>query len=169
MSPTRNTDEHRSTERVDQFLEELHKAKLRYAQTSVRQRIALVEKCAEGVARVAPEWVDSACRAKAIPPGSPQRAEEVFAGPVATLRYLRLLVHTLRGIEITGMPRLPGSAYQGPDGRLRVPLLPTGVLYDLLALFPFKVTAWMRDGICQENLDDHLAKHYPVCRSNAPR
>ena len=105
-------------------------------------------------------------RAKAIPPGSPQRAEEVFAGPVATLRYLRLLVHSLRGIETTGMPRLPGKAYLGPEGRLRVPLLPTGVLYDRLAFFPFKVTAWMRDGIRRENLNDYLATHY---RTAGPR
>ena len=58
------------------------------------------------------------------------------------------------------MPRLPGRAYQGPDGRLRVPLLPTGILYDRLAFFPFTVTAWMREGIRGENLNDYLAAHY---------
>ena len=166
MSPTQSTEKRTSTEKVCRFLEELDKSKRRYAETSVCQRIALAEGCAEGVAKVAPEWVDSACRAKAIPPGSPHRAEEVFAGPLATLRYLRLLVHALRGIETTGMPRLPGKAYQGPEGRLRVPLLPTGILYDRLALFPFKVTAWMRDGICHGNLNDHLATHY---RTTGPR
>jgi acyl-CoA reductase-like NAD-dependent aldehyde dehydrogenase len=59
-----------------------------------------------------------------------------------------------------GIPQLPGRARRGPDGRLRVPLLPTGVLYDRLALFPFKVTAWMRDGICRADLDDQLARYY---------
>ena len=63
-------------------------------------------------------------------------------------------------IETTGIPRLPGKAYLGPEGRLRVPLLPTGVLYDRLAFFPFKVTAWMRDGIRREDLNDYLATHY---------
>ncbi len=97
---------------------------------------------------------------KGIPSDSPQRAEEVLAGPVATLRYLRLLVHSLRAIETTGAPTLPGKAYQGPDGRLRVPLLPTGILYDRVAFFPFKVTAWMQNGIHRENLGDCLALHY---------
>ncbi len=166
MSPAQSTERHTSTGHVCRCLEELDKAKQRYAETSVHQRISLAERCAEGVARIARQWVDAACQAKAIAPDSPQRAEEVFAGPVATLRYLRLLVHSLRGIETTGVPRLPGKARQGADGRLRVPLLPTGVLYDRLALFPFKVTAWMRDGIRQENLNDHLATHY---RAAGPR
>jgi hypothetical protein len=149
-----------SAEQVDRFLGELDRSKRRYAGTSVQQRILLAERCAEEVVKVAQEWVDAACRAKAIPPDSPQRAEEVLAGPVATLRYLRLLVHSLRAIETRGMPRLPGTAYQGPDGRLRVPLLPTGVLYDRVAFFPFKVTAWMQNGIHRENLGDCLAPHY---------
>ena len=166
MSPAESTEKHTPNEQVRRFLEELNRSKERYAQTTVRQRIALAERCAEGVAEIAPRWVDAACRAKAISPGSPHRAEEVFAGPVATLRFLRLLVYSLRGIETTGIPRLPGGAHQGPDGRLRVPLLPTGVLYDRLALFPFKVTAWMRDGICLDNLDDQLATHY---RTSGPR
>ncbi len=160
MSPADDTDQRTSVERVGRFLEELDQSKQRYAETSLRERIALVEACAEGVTEIAPEWVDSACRAKAIPPGSPHRAEEVFAGPVASLRYLRLLAHSLQGIESTGLPRLPGRAFQGPEGQLRVPLLPTGVLYDRLAFFPFKVTAWLRVGIRQENLSDHLATHY---------
>jgi hypothetical protein len=166
MLPTQSTEKQASTEQVCRFLDELDKSKRRYAETSVRQRVALVERCAEGVVKIAPEWVDAACQAKAIPPGSPYRAEEVFAGPVATLRYLRLLAFSLRGIETVGIPRLPGKAYQGPDGRLRVPLLPTGVLYDRLALLPFRVTAWMRDGIRQDDLYDHLATHY---RATSPR
>ncbi len=106
------------------------------------------------------EWVDLACRAKGIPLRGPHQAEEVFAGPVSTLRYLRLLAQSLRGIETAGMPRLPGRAYAGPEGRLRVPLFPTRFLYDRLAMFPFRVTAWMREGIHHENLQDHLATHY---------
>jgi hypothetical protein len=161
MPPTQITEKHHtSTEQVCGFLEELDKSKRRYAGTSVSQRISLADRCAEEVVKVAREWVDAACQAKAIPPDSPHRAEEVFAGPVATLRYLRLLVKSLREIETRGIPRLPGKAYQGPDGLLRVHLLPSGVLHDRIAFFPFKVTAWMRNGIHRENLSDCLASHY---------
>ncbi len=162
MSPQNSTDQRTSLERVCQFLEELDRSKRRYAEVSLRQRINLVEACAEGVVKVAPQWVDSACRAKAIPAGSSQRAEEVLVGPVAALRYLRLLGHSLRAIEKTGLPKLPGKAFQGPQGRLHVPLLPTGILFDRLVFLPFKVTAWMRKGIHQENLRDHLARHYRI-------
>ena len=61
MSPAQSTEKHTSTEQVCRFLEELDKSKRRYAETSVQQRISLAEKCAEGVAKVAPEWVDLAC------------------------------------------------------------------------------------------------------------
>ena len=76
------------------------------------------------------------------------------------MRYLRLLGHSLRAIETTGRPKLPGKAFLGPDGRLCVPLLPTGILFDRLVFLPFKVTAWMRKGIREENLSEHLAAHY---------
>ncbi len=166
MSPPNSADRSTSVERVCQFLEELDRSKRRYAETSIRQRIKLVEACAEGVAEVAPQWVDAACRAKGIPAGSPYRAEEVLVGPVATMRYLRLLAHSLRAIETTGLPALPGKVVQGPAGRLRVSLLPTGILFDRLVFLPFKVTAWMRMGIRQEELNDHLAAHY---RTAGPR
>jgi hypothetical protein len=135
----------------------LSESKGRYAQTSARERISLAEACAEGVVRIAHQWVDAACRAKAIPENSPHRGEEVFAGPVAALRDLRLIVDSLRGIETTGTPQLPGRVYRGADGQLRVPLMPTRSLYDRLVLFPFKVTAWMRDGVHEEDLQEHIA------------
>lgn len=169
MQPAQTTGKPTSTEQVGRFLEELQQAKPRFAATSVAQRIALAQRCADGVAQVAQQWVDAICAAKAIPPESPCRGEEVFSGPVAAMRYLRLLVHSLRGIETAGMPQLPGKPYPGPDGRLRVPLLPTGILYDRLALLPFKVTAWMREGITQENLHEHLAPHYRVAGPRAAK
>lgn len=165
MSPTARTEPPTPNERIRRFLDELDRSKERFARTSIRERIELAEACAEGVAKIAPEWVDAACRAKTIPPRSPHRAEDVFAGPVAALRYLRLIVHSLRGIETIGVPRLPGGAHVGSDGRLRVPLLPTGVLYDRVALFRFNVTAWMREGIGLDDLRDRLATHY---RSDSP-
>ena len=147
-------------ETVAQYLEQLNQSKRCFAESTVQQRIALVNECADGLAAIAQPWVDAACQAKKIPAGSPFRAEEVFAGPVATLRYLRLLAHSLREIETSGTPRLPGRAYVGADGRLRVPLLPTGQLYDRLALFPFQVTARMREGLRQKDLSDCLATAY---------
>ncbi len=149
-----------SPETVAQYLEQLNQSKRSFVEMTLQQRIALVDECAEGVAAIAQQWVDAACQAKRIPDGSPARAEEVFAGPVAVLRYLRLLAHSLRGIEESGIPHLPGKAYLGSDGRLRVPLLPTGLLYDRLALFPFRVTARMRKGVGLENLSDCLATAY---------
>ena len=116
MFATPSTNSHTSQETVCRFLEELDQSKSRYATTSLGQRISLLESCARGLSEIAKEWVDLACHAKGIPAGSPHRAEEVFAGPVAALRYLRLLAQSLRDIESIGKPRLPGNAYQADDG-----------------------------------------------------
>ena len=37
------------------------------------------------------------------------RSEEVLAGPVSALRYLRLLINSLRDLEKTGNVQLPGK------------------------------------------------------------
>ncbi|HND56198.1 MAG TPA: hypothetical protein PLV92_27465, partial [Pirellulaceae bacterium] len=128
-------------------LERLRRGKSRIAASSAAERLQWVRACADGVADVSREWAEAACAAKGIAIGSPQRAEEILAGPVATLRFLRLLEHTLDGIAKTGTPRLPGPPSSGSDGRLRVPIMPTGCLYDSIVFFPYRVTAWMNAGI----------------------
>ncbi len=164
MSVTESEKRHTPAETVCHFLRELDKSKHRFAATSIHERVKLLDQCAEGLAAVASQWVDLACQAKRIPDNSPHRAEEVFAGPVAALRYLRLLAHSLRQIETFGSPRLPAKAYQDDEGRLRVRLLPTGQLYDRIALFPFTVDAWMTKGLRPEQLSDCLPNRDRVLR-----
>ncbi len=160
MSPVEPLQHSTSSQDISRFLVDLQRSRERYAATTVGERIELAEACAEGVVAIARDWVEAACQAKSIPPTSPARAEEILAGPVAALRCLRLLVHSLRGIEAKGVPQLPGRAHAGPDGRLRVPLFPTKILFDRLVLFPLKITAWMREGLSESDLTGQLAVAY---------
>ncbi len=153
---------HRTTTgaELERSLAELEQGARRYAQTSVAERLRLVEQCLSGVGRTASAWVDAACAAKGLTPGDARRAEEILAGPVATLRGLQLLCHTLRGIGVEGRPRLPGKFLRGPGGRLGIPLVPAHGLYDSLAFSGFQATAWMQPGIEPENLAEHQASAY---------
>lgn len=146
--------EQTSPAQLQHALAELRRAARRLAQMPLAKRILLAEACVAGVQRLASEWVDAACAAKGIPDHSLFRAEEITAGPVATVRYLQLLINTLRAIDAHGTPQLPGAVAEGPDGRLRVPILPADGLYDSLVLFGFKAHAWMQAGVTGDDLHD---------------
>ena len=110
--------------------------------TTWSQRIQWVDRCAEGVGLVARDWVEDACDAKRIPTTSTARAEEVTSGPIATLRFLRLLSHSLRDVQKFGSPRLP-KAVSDRRGQCRVPVFPTGHLYDSILFWPMHAETWL--------------------------
>ncbi|MDG1482703.1 MAG: aldehyde dehydrogenase family protein [Myxococcota bacterium] len=84
-----------------------------WVRTTVQERIDLLNVCLTGLELEAADWVASACRARRYPLGGPEEGEEWLTGPVALLRYIRLLIHAL---EFGGEPLLPGS-HQRSDGQ----------------------------------------------------
>lgn len=84
--------------------------------------------------------------AKRIPASSSARAEEVAAGPVAVLRYLRLLVQTFDDIRRGGQPVLPGPV-RIVGNQLRVPVTPTHALFDRLVFRPLRAETWLAPGV----------------------
>ncbi|HVX14384.1 MAG TPA: hypothetical protein VHC22_24570 [Pirellulales bacterium] len=128
---------------VDRLLAGLHGARARWRDTSLASRVELLGQCADGVRATAHEWVAAACEAKDVSLHGPTAAEEIAAGPLTVLRYLRLLSASLSDIARSGRPRLPAKMVRGDDGRVRVPLFPTRGLYDSL-LFPgYRAEAWL--------------------------
>ena len=92
---------------IDGLFEQLKLGAEALRTKSLEQRVQLIDRCADGIGAVAHQWVEAACRAKQIPCDSPARAEEITAGPIATLRFLRLLARSLRDLAQHGSPRLP--------------------------------------------------------------
>lgn len=105
LAQTKTTDH----SAVDAALSRLREGASSLTGCTLEERIRLASECIQGVAEVATAWVESACQAKAIPPGSAARSEEITAGPVSVLRYLRLFIRTLEDIQRSGSPRLPGA------------------------------------------------------------
>lgn len=134
-------------ETIDQYLAELAEAKTRDRRTSIAQRIALAKECLEGSVATADTWIAEACRAKDIPLGTPLESEETSAGPMATVRYLRLLIRSLEDIQRHGRPQLPGRIDTAPGGQLRVQVLPTRGLFDSVLFQGFRADVWMQPGI----------------------
>lgn len=140
---------------IDQALVELQRGAKTLASLSLDRRMKLAGACAAGVISLARDWVDEACLAKRIPPASPARAEEVAAGPLAVLRYLRLLSRTFGDLARYGSPRLPGPI-KSVDGQLRVPVVPTRALFDRIVFSPLRAETWIEPGIGRDQLFGNL-------------
>ncbi len=149
-----------SSDALQRDIQDLAKGAERFARLSVRERVLLAQTCLDGVMATADEWVEAACRAKGLPAGSPYRAEEIAGGPLATARYLQLLMHSLRDIDRHGGPQLPRKPSEGPDGRLRVPVMPAKGVYDSLLFSGFKAHVWMQPSVTRENLPEHMGAAY---------
>ncbi|MEX0677627.1 MAG: aldehyde dehydrogenase family protein [Pirellulales bacterium] len=141
------------TEHVDRCAGELAAARERLSGLSLAERRALLEDCLDRVVALAPEWVLAACEAKGLSPGSPLRAEEVAAGPMATARHLRLLIDNYKTIEATGSIKLPAPPVQMADGSLAVQVVPVKGLFDAVLFAGFKATAYLAPNVKREDLE----------------
>lgn len=131
---------------LDESIAQLRDGSASLLQMSVAKRLDLINRCIDGVGAVARDWVDSACQAKGIAPDGPASSEEVLGGPIATVRFLQLLAQTLKDIDATGKPKLPGRVQQA-HGQCRVPVFPTPLLYDSLTFRPMTAETWLLPGI----------------------
>ena len=128
---------------IDAAILRLRQGAVRLARASLAQRTQWTQACIDGVANVAADWAEAACRAKQIPADSTARAEEILVGPVAVLRYLRLLIGTFNDLQSGSEPRLPAKAYRRRD-QLRVPIFPTMQLYDRLVFNSLSAECWLQ-------------------------
>ncbi|MEX2016603.1 MAG: aldehyde dehydrogenase family protein, partial [Candidatus Hydrogenedentales bacterium] len=149
-----------SRDEIDRALAELQAAKVVWAAMSLGERIQLAVRCLEGVAETAADWVAAACRAKGIAADSPFAGEEIANGPLATVRYLRLLMGTLESLDRDSAVRLPAAPTEGPSGQLQIPVLPCAGLFDSVLFRGFKAHTWMQRHVTRENLRDHTARYY---------
>jgi hypothetical protein len=149
-----------SREQIDRACADLQAAKEPWAAVALSERIAIAARCLDGAADVATQWVDAACRAKSIDFDSPLAGEEIANGPLAVVRYLRLLIDTLRSLQQAGTVRLPAAPGEGPSGQLVIPILPCPGMFDSVLFRGFSARVWMQSHVTRENLREHVASYY---------
>lgn len=139
------------TDELHLSLSDLYAHQASWLFKSPRDRIELLERCITTVAESARIWVDIACEIKHIPTDSPCRSEEILAGPVIAMRYLRLLLRNLIALENGHDNSLPGRMTQSTDGRWQVPVLPiTRDLFDPVCFLNFKAHVRLKSGLNEE-------------------
>ena len=74
---------------------------------------------------------------------------------MATARHLRLLIDNYKAVQSKGHIPLPGRVDRGPDGNLRVQVMPVRGLFDSLVFAGFKATSWLPSDVTADDLQ-HL-------------
>lgn len=144
-SPDFATDAPKSSstplEQVDALVDALAEKKDAWVRTPIERRVTLLRHCIGRTLGCAAEWVRAACRAKGLDPDEPRAGEEWLAGPMTTVRNLRLLAEAL---EAGGRPS-PKRVYQRPDGQWVAEIFPANG-WDSLMFSGFSAEVWMEPG-----------------------
>lgn len=144
----------------DAILSRLSANKAAFTALPLADRIALLGELLVRTEAAGPAWVARSQAAKGLRPTDAVSGEEWLAGPVVTLRNLRLLQRALQEVAAHGAPRVsPDRLSTRPDGRLVARVFPENLL-DRLMYDGFTAEVWMQPGVTRENLATHQAGTY---------
>jgi aldehyde dehydrogenase (NAD(P)+) len=131
-----------------------------FAKLPISDKVDLLRAMREGYHAIAEESVRQACLAKGVAFDSPVAGEEWLAGPMVTLRVLRLTEQALREVQQYGAPRIsPKQLRTLPDGRLAVRVFPADG-FDSVLLAKQVGEVYMQPGVTAGNLREHQASFY---------
>ena len=142
--PTVSLEVRRSSrEDMEAALRELAGRKDAWAALPIRRKIELLDGLIQDLVRTASRWATDAMDAKGLSPNSTAAWEEWASGPHIVMLQLRELRDSLRSIQRTGRPRIPGKLTRRPDGHVVARVFPrTG--YDRLLWNGVTAEVWMQ-------------------------
>ncbi|MDP2341271.1 MAG: aldehyde dehydrogenase family protein [Deltaproteobacteria bacterium] len=126
---------------IDELVTKLAAKKDVWAKTSIAERLKLLEQLKNGIMKEAPSWAAALSKLKGIEAGSSLSGEDWLAGPVTTVRNVRLLMTAL---EQNGQPKPPALS-QRKDGTWVAQVLPSNTL-EKLQYTGWKAEVWMEPG-----------------------
>ncbi len=149
-----------SHEEIDRELRTLKDNAHAFARLSPGQRAALVRECIPRVQAASEAWVRAACEAKGLRFDGPESSEEWLAGPMATMRNLRLLAESLERIARTGTPG-PGPEAFGRTSRGQsvVKVFPSSTI-DAALYGGFTAEVRFLDGVTTDEAQRRQASFY---------
>ncbi len=145
---------------LDAVVNKVRASAAAFAQLAIDEKIELLKRARAGYHAIAEESVRLACAAKGIDFASPISGEEWLAGPMITIRVMRLTEEALREVKQHGAPRIPPENIRDlPDGRLAVKVFPTNAM-DGMLIAKHLGEVYLEKGITRENLKDRQASFY---------
>ena len=142
---------------LDQAVAVLRERAREFARLTPTAKAQLLRACIPRLVDLAPEWVASGCQAKGV--GAEHAAEEWLAGPMTTVRMMRLLAESLTEIARAGKPPFGRSARVRSDGRLEVELFPSSAI-DKVTFNGFSGYVLMQPGVDRAEARRRQASFY---------
>lgn len=156
MSAPATSTRSSSTADLDRAVGELQDHARTFARLSPTAKAVLVRSCLRRVLAVASDWSARGLEAKGLPATS---AEEWLAGPLPTVRHLRMLAMSLDAVAASGRPPLGTGTRARADGRLEVDLFPASGL-DRALYRGISVSALLQDGVDADGAREAQASFY---------
>lgn len=143
---------------LDNAVAELNAAKDNWAQTSITERLAILQQIKDQLMLVSEGWAKMAARKKQIPAGSPLRGEEWLSGPYAVMAGCNALMLTLS--QMDGKKFLDHlSKRKVVTGQIAAKVVPYST-WDRLLHSGVSADVWMQEGVSKDNLASHTASGY---------
>jgi hypothetical protein len=124
---------------IDRAIVHLHRHRANWTATTIEQRLAYLQACLDLTVAVAEDWAIAACQAKGIEPRSNLAGEEWIAGPISTVRNIRLLMTTLQANGQLPPPKI----WQREDGQFVAEVIPSNSL-DRLLYLGYRGEVWLK-------------------------
>ncbi len=143
---------------LDRDLQQLASNRTRWIQTTIAERIAILNEIKDALLPVSQAWAETASRKKGIAVGSSLEGEEWLSGPYTVMAYCNQMMATLSQVE--GKRHLdPVPIRTLPSGQIAARVIPHS-LWDHLLLSGVKVDVWMQPEVTLANLKQHTAAIY---------
>lgn len=146
-----------TTSEIDSAVATLSANCQRWANTDLPGRVSLLQRCLQGVAHNAQEWVDLANEAKRLTPEHPAYNEDIATGPIVVARHLRLLIQTYEEMKSGEVGPLGARVSTSPTGRTFVRVIPAVGLPDWLSLLGFSADVRMPTGVSVDDVKQQLS------------
>lgn len=159
MSQAAQSKRETAQQELDRAVQAVRERAEEFAALPIGRKIALLRDVLAGVERVARGWVSSGCQAKGLAVDTAAAGEEWLAGPVITMRNVRLLIDSLEAIQLSGKPPLGGGHRVRPDGRIEVEVFPTALAEGVL-FSGFRAHVLMQEGVTAQSARERQARYY---------
>ncbi|MCY7366723.1 MAG: aldehyde dehydrogenase family protein [Chamaesiphon sp.] len=124
---------------IDRAIASLHSHRDQWVETSIPQRLGYLQACLDQTLDIAETWATAGCEAKGIDPKSNLAGEEWIAGPIATVRNIRLLMTTLQANGQLPPPKIS----RRPDGQVVAEILPANSI-DRMLYLGYRGQVWLK-------------------------
>jgi acyl-CoA reductase-like NAD-dependent aldehyde dehydrogenase len=134
------------TRELDAAIEAVRDKADEFARLSPKAKAVLLRECMPRLREVSNDWVEAACRAKGLEPGTPAAGEEWIGGPLITMRAARLTAGSLDAVAAAGRPPLGRGTRMRDDGRLEVDVFPASAI-DAATYSGYRGSVLMQAGV----------------------